>query len=281
MIPGGLEATLVLLRHGESVFITEDRFQGQADSPLSVLGRRQAELAATRLASPSRSPALPIPARAPVEIVHSPLQRTTETAAAVARAMAEAGAAGAPPELRARAGLAEVAQGAWEGMPRLEVASRYADTLAGWRRDPTLVQAPGGERLVDVQLRVRRALETVLSTLQRAAEEAGVAPTSPASTIAGYPGPASPDVPWSLIVGHDGAFKVLLLTLFDLPLERFWSFPFAVCGITVVEFRAGRAILRTHNSTEHLAPLLDERVRADAEERPRGRHAGPMSGLRR
>ena len=46
MIPTGLEASIALLRHGESVYITEGRFQGQADNPLSPLGERQAQLAA-------------------------------------------------------------------------------------------------------------------------------------------------------------------------------------------------------------------------------------------
>src|ERR1700704_5278682 len=71
----------------------------------------------------------------------------------------------------------------------------------------------------------------------------------------GTPGPAVPDAPWTLLVAHDGIFKVVLLTLLDLPLDRFWTFPFALCGITVVELRDGRGILRAHNLTEHLAPL--------------------------
>ena len=64
-------------------------------------------------------------------------------------------------------------------------------------------------------------------------------------------------------------FKVLLLTLLDLPLERFWSFPFALAGITIVEIHAGRPILRAHNLTEHLAPLLDVVSIAETEERER------------
>lgn len=264
MIPEGLEASIVLLRHGESVLIAQDRFQGQADSSLSPLGARQAALAGVRLAAPHRSPALPIPNRPPVEIVHSPLLRTSETAAEVAAAMAAVGVA---PRLRAHAGLAEIGQGAWEGMRRLDVASRYEAELAGWRRDPTGVQAPGGERLLDVQVRVRGALASVLDVL--VAASAGIAPTEVASPVSGYPGPARPDVPWNLVVGHDAAFKVLLLTLLDLPLERFWAFPFAVAGITVVELRAGRPILRLHGSTEHLAPLLEERAQAETDARQR------------
>jgi broad specificity phosphatase PhoE len=71
------------------------------------------------------------------------------------------------------------------------------------------------------------------------------------------------------VVGHDGVFKIVLLTLFDLPLDRFWMFTFALCGITIVEFRGGRAVLRAHNLTEHLASLLDERAQEDAERRAR------------
>jgi len=43
------DATLVLVRHGESTFIAEGRFQGQADSPLTTTGFRQADLVARRL----------------------------------------------------------------------------------------------------------------------------------------------------------------------------------------------------------------------------------------
>src|SRR5690349_5057765 len=112
MIPEGLDATLVLVRHGESEFIVEGRFQGQAETPLSGTGRRQARLAADRLARPHRSPALPVPQGAALEIAHSPLVRTTETADAVAAACAEAGHA---VPTRADPGFAEIGQGEWEG----------------------------------------------------------------------------------------------------------------------------------------------------------------------
>ena len=35
LVPDGLDATLVLVRHGESTFIVEGRFQGQAETPLT------------------------------------------------------------------------------------------------------------------------------------------------------------------------------------------------------------------------------------------------------
>ena len=42
-----------------------------------------------------------------------------------------------------------------------------------------------------------------------------------------------------------------------------------LAAITVVEFRAGRPVLRAHNLTDHLAALLDETAREEQEERSR------------
>jgi probable phosphoglycerate mutase len=262
VIPDRLDATLVLLRHGESEFITRGLFQGQAETPLSAAGRRQAELAAQRLALPHRSPALPVPLRSPQAVVHSPLGRAAETAGSVAKALA---AAGTPALLRPDPGFLEIGQGDWEGRPHAEIAERWADRLAGWRTTPVDHWAPGGESLRDVQARVRPAVARVLEPLAEGAPAGD--PDRP--QVAGYRGAAPPDHPWSIVVGHDGVFKVLLLTLFDLPLERFWMFTFALCGLTVVELRAGRPVLRAHNLTEHLAPLLEGRAEEVAEDRAR------------
>ena len=79
--------------------------------------------------------------------------------------------------------------------------------------------------------------------------------------------------PWSVLVGHDGVFKIVLLTLFGLELERYWMWSMDLCAITIVEFRAGRPVLRAHNLTAHLGPLDVDREaaahKADAEERER------------
>ncbi len=267
VIPRGLDASLVLLRHGESVFIAEGRFQGQSDTPLSELGERQARLAAARLAAPSRPPVLPIPSRPPLEIVHSPLSRTARTASLAAEAIgAAAGEAPdlAPRRLRPEPGLLEIGQGAWEGLTRAEIETGHAETLAAWRREPARSHAPGGESLAEVRARVLPAIGGIVERL--AAEPVG--PRSP-TTAGGYPPVVSPGAPWSLVVAHDGVFKVALLAMLELPLERFWAFPFAMCGISVVEIRDGTAVLRAHNLTEHLAPLLDQVAVGETEERQR------------
>ena len=265
LIPAGLDATLVLVRHGESTFIVEGRFQGQAETELSPTGLEQARLVASRLAHPEARPALPVPPVAPLAIVHSPLSRTSATAGAIGDAMAEASSFGVVVPVRPDPGFAEIGQGEWEGLHRTEIEMRWPDVLATWRRRPLEAWAPGGEPLPDVEARLRPALAGVLADLAAAGGPAG---SLDRPQVAGYrTGPG--DGPWSVIVGHDGVFKVLLLTLFDLPLDRFWMWSFDLAGVSVIEIRGGRPLVRAMNLVEHLAPVLDEEARAETDARRR------------
>jgi broad specificity phosphatase PhoE len=272
LIPEGLDATLVLLRHGESEWIRQNRFQGQGETPLSATGRRQAALAAGRLARPHASPPLPVPGGLPVEIVHSPLGRTTETARAVADAVVhEATVRGADPSvalpsLRPDPGLLEIGQGSWEGVEQSEIARRWSAELSAWRHSPWSSVAPGGETLQEVRARVRPALAAILDRLGQ-----GRPPGSfDRPQVVGYAGVGQAAVqPWSILVGHDGVFKIVMLALFDLPLERFWMFSMGLTGISIVELRGGRPVLRAANLTDHLAPLHDEAAQAAADARSR------------
>jgi broad specificity phosphatase PhoE len=273
IIPEGLDAVLCFVRHGESEWVAEGRFQGQGDSPLSDLGRRQALLTARRIGRRTRRPALPLPAGAPLAIVHSPLQRAAETATLIGRAVSSGrgeDALRAPVPVLPEPGLLEIGQGEWEGLPSADVSARWGDVLATWRRDPLAAWAPGGESIVEVDGRVRVALRRILAEL---ATHAAPPETAPRTQVLGYADiPA--DEPWSIVVGHDGVFKVLLLALLDYPLARFWTLPFALCGITVVEIRGGRPRLRLHNATDHLTGIeggddAEARVK-DAERRRSG-----------
>ena len=264
LIPERLDATLVLVRHGESELIVEGRFQGQAESPLSATGRRQAALVARRLARPMEPPALPFPDGPPLAVVHSSLGRATETALAIKMAMSAGEGFGRAIPRRPDDRLIEIGQGEWEGLLGSDIAATDGERLALWRTRPTEAWAPGGERLVHVQARVRPALEDLLAELAAAGRPGSIEQPQ----VQGYR-ERTTDQPWTIVVGHDGVFKVVLLTLFDLPLERFWMWSFDVCGISVVEFRAGRPVVRAMNLTEHLASLQDAAAQAETEERAR------------
>jgi broad specificity phosphatase PhoE len=181
-----------------------------------------------------------------------------------------------PVPLRPIDGLTEIAQGDWEGQLLATVRERWPDELAAWRSTPTISNAPGGETLLDACERVRQALSDIAASLANTSlpAQAGniVAPFDPvpgyekASATAGLP----PE-PWASVVAHDGIFRLCLINLIGLPLERFWSFPFNLAAITVVTLHHGVAALRAHNLSEHLAPLaVEDRAAQEARGDRRG-----------
>jgi probable phosphoglycerate mutase len=262
LIPAGLDAILVFLRHGQTQFIVEKRFQGAMEAPLTELGERQARQAGRRLASPLADPPLPIPDAAPFAIVHSPLGRARRSAELVTEEMIAAGRA--TPPLRSDAGFSEIAQGVWEGLTDEEISARYGDSLASWRRWPTEFHAPGGENLEQVTARVEAALAVLLAEMA-----SGTAPgTLDRHQVLGYEDAGPDRRRWSLVVGHGGVFRVVACVLLGLSLDHFWNFDFGLGAITVVEIRAGRAVMRALNLDSHLGreaePTLRESSKRDA-----------------
>ncbi len=138
------------MRHGESTWNAEGRYQGRMDPPLSARGRAQAEALAARL---EHEQAAEPPERRFATVVSSPLARARDTAQACA------GAIGLPLKIDER--LTEISHGEWEGKLRGEVASHWPDMLAQWRANPHLVHFPNGEMLEEVELRLRSFLHSV------------------------------------------------------------------------------------------------------------------------
>jgi broad specificity phosphatase PhoE len=240
------------VRHGESAWIAEGRFQGQGDPPLSDVGVEQAAAVAARLAAPDASPALPVPAHPPDAIWHSPLLRAAQTAEAVHSAR------GGDAPLRPLDALKELAQGEWEGLTHEEVRTRWPDELAAWRDDPGSNHAPGGESLRDAMARARSARATILR------ENDGAALTAAAGTqaalaepVLGYERAFGEDEPpgWVIVVAHDGILRLLMLDLLDIGLDHFWSFPLALASVSVLDVGAGVVRLRAHNLEEHILAL--------------------------
>ena len=136
---------VLLLRHAETDWNRERRFQGWRDSPLSAIGRAQAESAARLLAG------------SPVAAVwSSPLGRARETAAIIA----------APHKLAVREAEAfkEMGFGEWEGLSRDEVAARFPGPLRAWAETPHEAAWPGAETLPAVRTRALAGLEAMRQT---------------------------------------------------------------------------------------------------------------------
>jgi broad specificity phosphatase PhoE len=136
---------LVLIRHGETHWNREGRYQGHRDTPLSEIGRAQAE-AAGRLLAGERFQA----------VWSSPLRRARETAAAIA----------APQGLTVQFedAFAEMRFGEWEGFTVDEVSARFPDLYRTWLETPHLVDVPGGETLDALRVRVLKGLEGLRAT---------------------------------------------------------------------------------------------------------------------
>lgn len=107
---------MLLVRHAQSAWNDEGRWQGRADPPLSELGRRQALAAATRVGAVDA-------------IVTSTLERARHTAEILAEAVG-IGPVVHEPE------LVERDVGEWSGLTRAEIERDWPGYLADARRPP-------------------------------------------------------------------------------------------------------------------------------------------------
>ena len=149
---------LLLVRHGQSTWNAEGRWQGRLDPPLSDLGRHQARAAAAALGTFDL-------------VAASTLQRAHDTATVIADEL------GIGPVL-ADPDLVERHAGGFEGLTRAEIEDAYPGYLTdlrhppGWEDDEALVEraigalarlaatvAAGGTALVVTHGGVIRSLE--------------------------------------------------------------------------------------------------------------------------
>ncbi|HKZ50462.1 MAG TPA: histidine phosphatase family protein [Dehalococcoidia bacterium] len=134
---------LILVRHGESAWNKERRYQGQQDVPLSPLGWLQAERLRERLAGER------------IDAVYaSDLVRAVETAETIVQGRCLT--IEKCPELR------EAYFGEWEGLTFEEVAARDGEKLNRLLAEPHLVAPASGEGLPELQRRVCSWVEPIV-----------------------------------------------------------------------------------------------------------------------
>ncbi|PSB37266.1 histidine phosphatase family protein [Aphanothece minutissima] len=145
--PAGPGCRLLLVRHGETDWNREGRFQGQIDIPLNAHGLAQAEAARAFLA--------PIPLQ---RAYSSDMARPLRTAEVIL------GSHPGVPLTTAR-GLREIGHGLWEGRLESEIAAGWPDLLAAWKRTPEIVQMPEGETIGGVWDRSLAAWNRIVAGL--------------------------------------------------------------------------------------------------------------------
>jgi alpha-ribazole phosphatase len=138
--------TLVyLVRHGETPWNVERRFQGQLNVELSPAGLEQANAVAAWLAG------RPVQFSA---IYSSDLKRAAETAAVIGERV------GKVPQLDPR--LREINVGEWTGLLADEVEQKYPGALMEWHERIDRYTIPGGESIPTVQKRLLAAYRALL-----------------------------------------------------------------------------------------------------------------------
>ncbi|UQN05788.1 histidine phosphatase family protein [Deinococcus sp. QL22] len=131
-----------VVRHGESTWNADGRYQGQTDVPLSHIGILQAASLAERLTG------LHFDA-----VYTSDLVRASQTADAVAERLL-----GNPP-VQADPGLREIDVGELSGLVIADIRARFPDYLSTLIREPWATRRPGGESMEDLFARCGAAFD--------------------------------------------------------------------------------------------------------------------------
>jgi broad specificity phosphatase PhoE len=134
-----IDASFLMIRHGESTWNAADRWQGQGDPPLSPRGRAQVARLCDELASAGID-----------AIVASDLARARQTAATLGDAL------GLPVASETR--LRELDVGSWTGCTRDEIVARDGEALARFESGAVDVRAGGGETREELRRRALAAL---------------------------------------------------------------------------------------------------------------------------
>jgi probable phosphomutase (TIGR03848 family) len=201
---------VLFVRHGTTP-TTGKKLPGRAAGlNLSAQGRAQAEAVAGRIAQL---------ARVPTAVYASPLERTRETAAPIARALGL--------RVRTAPGLLEVDVGEWTEKPLARlVRSREWANVHRW---PSGFRFPGGESFAELSA---RALDAVLAI------------------VAAHPGETV------VAVSHADTIKAAVAAAAGLPLDLLQRLVISPCSISAVLFGPAGPIVLCVNSTGTLDELV-------------------------
>lgn len=198
--------TLVLLvRHGQTP-TTGTVLPGRAPGlHLSEAGHGQAEAVAERIG---------VLGDRVTGVYSSPLERTRETAAPIARAVGR--------RVRARAELADCDPGEWTGR-RLSALRRRREWRTVQER-PSGFRFPRGESFGEMQLRATTAVETIRRD-------------HPGSTV--------------VVVSHADPIASVVTDAFGLHLDLFQRVTISPCSVTSILYSEGAPRVLTVNGTGH------------------------------
>ena len=207
--------TLVLyIRHGRTP-TTGSRLPGRAPGlHLSDEGRAQAEAVATHVAEVAAN----LPGRGVAAVYSSPMERTRETAAPIARAVGR--------RVRTASGLIECEFGSWTGRRLKDLMKLKAWSTV--QRQPSAFRFPKGESFAEMQARITGQV---------------------ADLVARHPGETI------VCVSHADPIKAALAQALGPPLDLFQRLVVGPCSVSAVLHSPERPTVLTVNSTGRLVGL--------------------------
>jgi phosphoserine phosphatase len=191
---------LLLVRHGETIWNSQHRYQGQTDVPLSDVGIRQANSLAERLDGES------------IDVVYSSdLQRAWQTARIITQNFGQ----NVIPEPRMR----EMGFGILEGLTFDEAKSRHAPIVNAWLENYNQ-PPPGGEDMDVFNSRVSDFLDD-MQTKHSQHSVLLVAHGGPLSELVRIVLGLSHTRRWAFLMDNAGLSEIRIEH--GLPLIKFWN----------------------------------------------------------
>ncbi len=135
-IPGQIgDSRIILVRHGETNWNKEGRFQGQIDIPLNQNGKDQAQKASEFLKNINFN-----------KVYSSSMNRPYETAEIIIKNYKKL-------KIEKVDKLVEISHGLWEGKLEKEIKEKWPELLRSWHQTPEKVEMPEGESIDAVSKR--------------------------------------------------------------------------------------------------------------------------------
>jgi broad specificity phosphatase PhoE len=207
---------IVLVRHAETVWNAEGRWQGQTDVPLSEKGLGEVRAVAARFAGERFD-----------RIVSSDLRRAHDTASGIAGALADA------PPIEREPALREMNLGRWCGLLHEEVEAKFPGELAAlqagtFAEGTTRRIGIDGETLFELGVRVAASLDRVITTAR--------------------------ETDRVLLVTHGGVIRAVLMAMLGMDGMKRPLVGARNTAITVLRVERGARTLHSYNDARHVGP---------------------------
>ncbi len=145
----GKKSRIILVRHGETDWNLQGRFQGQIDIPLNSKGLEQASSAGQYLSNLKIDQAF-----------SSSMTRPKQTAQAILKYHPGV-------KIVSEEDLIEIGHGLWEGKLESEIQASWPELLESWKKSPDKVQMPEGENIQEVWERAVLCWQRLCNSLSK------------------------------------------------------------------------------------------------------------------